>query len=122
MRRASSRLRLLVRQSGGSLTPQLLSQAAALGDQDARGVWSQMGHALGIGLANIINIFNPERIVIGGGIANAWRWFAPAMNEVIQREAIGVSRRSVRIVRAQLGSRAGMIGAAVLVWERVRKS
>lgn len=119
-RRASTQLRASMRRSGGRLTPQLLSQAAQHGDAGARRLWQEIGQALGIGLANVVNLLNPDRMVIGGGIANAWRWFAPTMRQVVRDEAIDISARSVRIVRARLGNRAGIVGAAALVWDRTR--
>ena len=117
LHRASTPLRAAVRQSGGRLSPQLLSEAARDGDPGARRLWKEIGQALGIGLANVVNLLNPDRIVVGGGVANAWRWFAPTMRKVVRKEAIGISARSARIVRARLGNRAGIVGAAVLVWD-----
>lgn len=113
-------LRALAHHARGGLTPELISRAAERGDASARAVWVAMGRALGIGLSNIVNALNPDRIVIGGGVAQAWRWFAPTMIKTVRDEAMPMPRRAVRIVRARLGPDAGIIGAAVGLWQELR--
>ena len=98
-------------------TPAEVFAAARRGDAGARRVWRELGASLGVSLGGLINLLNPERIVIGGGVANAWPFFAPAMREAIGQQAFAVPRRAARIVRAQLGEHSGVIGAASLVWE-----
>ncbi|OGX28554.1 MAG: hypothetical protein A3B78_03030 [Omnitrophica WOR_2 bacterium RIFCSPHIGHO2_02_FULL_67_20] len=115
--RRSAHLRRLVRAHGGRLMPRLIGRAARAGDPHARAVWAEIGARLGVGVANLVNLCNPERVVIGGGIANNWSLFAPAMRVTVRREAMAGSARAVRIVRARLGDYAGIVGAAVLVWE-----
>ncbi len=115
--RRSERLRTLLRDHGGRLMPRLIGRAARAGDPHARAVWVEIGARLGVGVANLVNLCNPERVVIGGGIANNWSLFAPAMRLTVRREAMAVPARAVRIVRAQLGDYAGIVGAAVLVWD-----
>jgi glucokinase len=113
----SSRLRALVRASHGRLMPRLIGRAARSGDPAARQVWVEIGRRLGVGLANLANLLNPECIVIGGGVSNNWTSFAPTMRKTLRAEAMDVPGRTVRVVRTALGDRAGIIGAAVLVWE-----
>ena len=81
-------------------------------------MWVEIGRRLGIGLANLINLLNPDRIVIGGGVANAWRFFYPTMMSTMRDQAMDVSAQAVRVVRARLGSHAGIVGGAVLVWNQ----
>ena len=102
----------------GRLTPERLADLARRGNRQARAVWQQVGRLLGRGLAGVVNLLNPDRIVIGGGVANAWPLFAQALQRTIRAEAMPVSARSVRVVRAQLGEQAGIIGAAMLVWRQ----
>jgi len=118
MRDGSRTLRRLAAQQGGRLSPALLSRAAGAGDPAARRIWRDVGVALGIALSNVMNLLNPERIVIGGGVANAWRWFSPSMRATVRRRAFAAPRRVCRIVRASLGDRAGIVGGAILVWEQ----
>ncbi|MBI2093877.1 MAG: ROK family protein [Candidatus Omnitrophica bacterium] len=103
----------------GRLTPAMISFAARKGDRQAKRVWKEVGRFLGIGVANWVNLLNPEKVVIGGGVAKAWPWFYPMLQDVVQAEAFEISARSVRVVPAQLGDSAGMIGAAALVWQNI---
>ena len=116
MRAGAARLTTLVHEADGVLTPALISQAARAGDRAAKRIWLDVGRWLGIGLANVTNLLNPERIVIGGGLSNAWPFFAPALRSTLRAQAMAVPASAVRVVRAQLGDRAGIVGAAVLVW------
>lgn len=104
------------RQAGGRLTPELMARAARAGDAVARQVWRSVGCSLGIGVGSLINVFNPDRVVIGGGVSNAWSLFAPTMMRTIRAQAMTIPARAARVVRARLGDRAGILGAAVLVW------
>ena len=120
LRHGSQVLNRLAHQASGSLTPALIAEAARCGDPAARHIWVEIGRWLGVGLANLANLFNPERIVIGGGVANAWRWFYPTLITTLRAQAMDVPGRTVRVVRAQLGDRAGMLGASVLVWSKLK--
>ena len=75
-----------------------------------------MGVYLGIGLANLINILNPEMIVIGGGVVNAWDLFAKHMNREIAERAFPVPAAEVKVVPGECGDDAGLLGAAYLVF------
>jgi glucokinase len=84
------------------------------GDQMALDVFSDAARAVGTGVVNCINIFNPDVVVLGGGVTNAGeRLFAP-VRDMVQRHALPRPRASVRIVPAELGSDVGLIGAAGL--------
>ena len=117
MRHGAEPLRTCAREAGGRLTPALISQAARQGDAAAKRLWSEVGRSLGMGLANVVNLLNPDRVVIGGGVANAWPYFAPTLLRTVRQEAMDVPARAVRIARARLGEHAGIVGAAVLVWD-----
>lgn len=117
LQRGAPTLRAVWKRCGGRLTPAMVAQAANRGDAAARRVWRDVGHALGIGVANLVNALNPDCIVIGGGVAKAWPHFAPTMLATVRAQAMRVSVEAVRIVRAQLGDSSGILGAAVLVWD-----
>lgn len=116
IRRRAGPLRMLVRQAGGRLTPALLSQAARRGDAAARRIWVEFGRFLGMGLGSLVNLLNPDRIVLGGGVAGAWPLFYPTLIRTVRAQAFDTSARAVRMVRARLGGHAGIVGAAVLLW------
>ena len=95
------------------ITAREIEQAAKNGDDLANQVIDRAAGYLGIGLVNVINIFNPEAVVIGGGISNLGeRILAPA-RRVVKERAFPISAKTARIVRAELGEESGIIGAAV---------
>lgn len=105
-----------VKAPGGRITPKMVSDAARAGDPAARAVWAETGTWLGLGLANVLNLLDPDRIVISGGVAGAWPWFAPSMRAAMRTHAVFSAAAASRVVRARLGAHAGVVGAAVLLW------
>lgn len=97
------------------ITPQVISMAEKKGDRLAASVWEEIGCHLGVTLAGVINLLNPERIVIGGGVADAGKILFDAIRKTVRERAMRVPGRCARIVKAKLGQDAGLIGAAVLV-------
>ena len=116
-RLARRRPSLLRKLSGGDLraiTPPMIDRAAYRGDAVAREVWRRTGEAIGLALTSVVNVVNPERILIGGGIANAGPLLFPTIRATVKARAMrGPS--AVRIVRARYGEDAGLIGAAAMV-------
>jgi glucokinase len=89
------------------------------GDEAAAAALAEVGHKLGAGIATLINIFEPEMVVLGGGFAMAGELLFDAAREAVAQEALPPGRDLVRIVPAQLGPRAGMVGAALIAFERL---
>lgn len=85
---------------------------ARAGERAALAVWKEFSWALGKFLAGMVNIFNPEIIVLGGGIAGAFRLFEPMVCDVIKKEAMWPQALSVQLARAQVRD-PGIIGAAL---------
>jgi glucokinase len=102
----------------GSLTPALVSLAAGAGDASAKKIWAELGADLGLALSSLVNVLNPEKIVIGGGISGAWRYFAPAMMAILKKIPFKVSSGSCTVLRAKLGDKAGILGGALLIREK----
>jgi len=98
------------------VTPELIFRAAEAGDTTAMEVFRRCGHALGIGLTNLADILAPERIVIGGGIAQAGDFLLDPARSVIQDRAFPPKIKEVELVQAELGDLSGIYGAAVLVF------
>lgn len=92
-------------------------QAGKNGDALALEVFRQQGFYLGIALAGLINVLNPEVIVIGGGAAAAWDLFQPPLIEQIFKSAYTEPASRVKLVRAECGDDAGVLGAARLAFE-----
>ena len=97
-----------------NLTSETIYRAGIKGDELALEVFRRMGVYLGIGLANLINILNPEMIVIGGGVVNGWDLFARHMNHEVAERAFPLPAAEVKIVPAECGDDAGLLGAARL--------
>jgi glucokinase len=91
--------------------------AARARHEEAAAVLAEMGHKLGAGIATLLNVFDPELIVVGGGFAGALDLLLPAARETIQRDALPPARDRVRIVPAELGEEAGMVGAGLIAFE-----
>ena len=102
--------------SADSITAEDIYQAGIQGDELALEVFRRMGVYLGIGLANLINIINPEMIVIGGGVVNAWELFEKHMHREIAERAFPVPAKEVKVVPAERGDDAGLLGAAYLAF------
>jgi glucokinase len=98
----------------GSITPALIGRLADQGDEVALEVMAETGHYLGIGIANLIQLYNPEILVIGGGVAQAGRWLFEPIMRTVRARAHMVPASSCRIAPSQLGDDAGIIGASVL--------
>ncbi|MBI1976322.1 MAG: ROK family protein [Candidatus Omnitrophica bacterium] len=95
-------------------SPKEISDAARKGDLVAAAIWKEVGTHLGVALSSVINLLNPEKIVIGGGVANAGTFLFNEVHETVRKRAMKGPADSVKIVKAQLGEDAGIIGAAVL--------
>jgi glucokinase len=95
-----------------------LIRLANEGDEQAKSILREIGSHLGSGMGSFANVFEPELIVIGGGFGvAAWEHLADEAQEVLQREALRPMRDEVRVVRAELGTGAGLIGAAFVGFE-----
>ena len=101
-------------QGKAELTAEEVYRAGVQGDELALEVFHRMAKYLGAGLANVVNILNPEMIVIGGGVASGWDLFAKDMNEQIAARAFPLPARHVEVVPAECGDDAGLLGAAWL--------
>ena len=101
---------------------EVIHQAAQAGDNLAEELIARTAYYLGIGLANLVNIFNPEVIVIGGGLSNIGdRLLEPAFEEA-GRRAFKPPYRAVRFARAELGRNSGVLGAAIFAREKLREA
>lgn len=101
----------------GPITAEVVAKAAANGDPAAKGVFERVGWALGVGLAGLVNVFNPELIVIGGGLAAAGDLILDTVRETLPRYAMRQIYPDVTVVRSTLGTRTGILGAAALVFQ-----
>jgi len=93
--------------------------AARAGDPVALDVINRAAFYLGLGMVNLVNIFNPEMIVVGGGVAGMGEILLGPAREAVAERAFPVSAESVSVVASQLGSGAGIMGAAIFALQKM---
>jgi len=103
--------------SGKEIDGGIVTELAHGGDAPARAVLATIGERLGFGLVGLVNTFNPEVIVIGGGAARGGELLLEPARAVVAARALPPPRASVRIVPAHYGDEAGMMGAALMALE-----
>ena len=97
-------------------------QAGESGDELALEVFRKMGFYLGVALADLINVLNPEVIVVGGGAAAGWKFFMPHTQETIYQQAYREPAERAQIVCAELGDDAGILGAAYCAFDSLKQT
>jgi glucokinase len=102
---------------GPAVDAHRLVRIANEGDAQAREILAGIGRHLGAGIATLVNIFNPELVVIGGGFSAAADYLFEPAQEVVRWQALTPASETIRIVRAQLGTAAGLIGAGFVAFE-----
>ena len=100
-------------------TAKLVAEAARQGDVEAREILAEAMNYLGIGMANLVNLFNPQLIVIGGGLTNIGDALFEPVRRAIDRHAFRAQARAVRVVRAELGDDVGVLGAAAVALAQI---
>ncbi|MEO0123176.1 MAG: ROK family protein [candidate division WOR-3 bacterium] len=95
-----------------NLTPKIIASEARKGDSVAREVFEEIGYYIGIGVSNIINLFDPDIVIISGGISNAGKILFEPIKKTVKRLILGPEYRNVKIVPAKLGDDAGILGSA----------
>jgi glucokinase len=102
----------LAAQSPGEITSEIVAAAARRGDQTASRVLEEVGRTLGLGVAGIVSLLNPEVVVVGGGLAELGERLLAPLRQAVRRWGQPLAVRRLRIVRSRLGTAAGMLGAA----------
>ena len=103
-----------------NISLEVLSLMAKKRNPKALSVWSGVARRLGIALTGVVNLLNPDCIVIGGGVAGAGKVLFDKVKETIAKQAMAVQAKQVKVLKAKLGNDAGLIGAAILVKEGIR--
>ncbi len=107
--------------NGRELAGPIVTELAHDGDAAAIEVLALIGSRLGGAIASLVNIFNPQVVVIGGGVIGAGELLLGPAREVVAQRALRPSRDEVRIVPARFGVEAGMIGAAALAFDGLQR-
>jgi glucokinase len=113
------RLARLAGQADGRVTGELVFAAAGEGDKTALALFERVGHWLGVGIASLVTIFDPEVVVVGGGVAATGELLLAPARASFQRYVHGRAHRDLPpVVPARLGADAGLVGAATLALAR----
>ena len=102
------------------LDPLFISTQAEVGNPDVLKVLRGLGEEIGIGIADIVSILNPEIIIMGGGVSNLWKFFEVQLMATLKKWSNPLAIKHLRIVPSSLGNEAGIIGAAKIIFERMR--
>jgi glucokinase len=102
---------------GPAVDAHRLVRLATEGEPRAIEILDGIGRHLGAGIGTLVNLFNPELVVIGGGFAAAGDFVLDPAREIVAREGLGGAGKRVRIVRAELGTAAGLIGAGLVAFD-----
>ena len=105
----------------GKVNAEAIHKAALAGDRLAKELIALTGYYVGVGLTNLINVFNPEVIVIGGGLSNIGDMLLEPAFEEAGKRAYKQAYQAVRFARAELGRNSGVIGAAAFAMQEIQK-
>ncbi len=111
--------KLAAAEFGPAVDAHRLVRLANEGEPRAVEILDGIGRRLGAGIGSLVNIFNPELVVIGGGFAAAGDFVLDPAREILRREALAQAGYRVPIVRAELGTAAGLIGAGLVAFDAV---
>ena len=115
----SSIIPKLMADQNASLSIPLIKQAADSGDQEAIDSFIEAGHAMGQGFAGLINIFNPEKIILGGPLSIVGEYLLPAIKETVARHSLPEIDQQAEVLLSSFGPDASLIGAIAIVVDGV---
>lgn len=93
------------------LTPHIIADEAKRGDRVARETFAETGFYIGIGITNIIALFDPDVVVISGGVSRAGKVLFDSIRKTVRQRVLGARYRKTRITSGRLGDTGGMLGA-----------
>ena len=110
--------------AASKVTAHEVAAAARHGDQMALDIFHRAGRLLGVGVANMVSLFDPEVVIIGGGMAGAADLYFDSLRDAMLKGAQPLAAREVRLAVSKLGDRANLLGCARLAWQSLetRKS
>jgi len=106
--------------AGGQITPTVVAAAAGAGDLAARGILERAGRALGAVAGSFVNLFNPDLIVIGGGVATLGEALLGPARRALAEHSFPAPRATARLVPSALGDDTALLGAAALAFAEGR--
>ena len=106
----------------GPVTAEMMKRAADMGDAASREAFREAGHYLGVALAGYVNIFDPEAIIVGGGVANAGDLLMEQARVTMESLAMNQPLKGVRLVVSELGEFSGAMGMIARLREASERS
>jgi len=119
LRGEKSQLAEIVQDGFERITIPLMVEAARNGDQVVLDAFEETGFYLGVGLANLINTFNPQKVVLGGYVTQAYEFLLPVIQKTVQERALRWPRESAEIVVAKYVNDASLMGAVATVYSQI---
>jgi len=110
----SSLIARLVQNDLSKITPLILQEAARRHDKLALQLWNQVGERLGIGLASLINVFNPEWIVLAGGLSRAGSLLVDPVRRTIMKRSFPSAAAAAKLIISKLNQDLGIVGAGLI--------
>jgi glucokinase len=98
-------------------SPKILADAAKKGDRFSKELWKEAGDQLGTALSNIVNLLNPDRIVLCGGVSKAGAMILTPALASLRSRAFDSPRKAAKVSISHYDERLGVVGAALLFWE-----
>jgi glucokinase-like ROK family protein len=114
--RKNSKIGMLVHENLAGLSAETIYQAAFEGDLDALRIFEKMGYYLGLGVSSLINLFNPECIILCGRVAKAHEFFMPSLQKMIEEYAWHISKKEIKVSNLTNGA---VLGAAGIVLQEI---
>jgi glucokinase len=106
-------IKLAKKDFGKRITLETLEKKAKAGNKLALKIWRQAGERIGSALTGVINLLNPERVIIGGGVAKAGDVLFNSIRKTVKNNAMPVQAKAVKILPSKLGYNAGLLGAVI---------
>jgi len=119
---ASSLVQTLVSGDLAAITVATIVEAANAGDATALAALADVAHHLGVGIANLVNIFNPSLVVLGGALNTASRFLLPTIETAFKENVLGPAQNDLRIAPSAHGADACVIGAVTLVLDEILRT
>jgi glucokinase len=107
----------LSRYAASKITAREVAAAARDGDQMASDIFHRAGRLLGLGVANMVSLFDPEIVIIGGGMAGAADLYFDSLRDAMLKRAQPLAAREVKLATSKLGNGANLLGCARLAWQ-----
>jgi len=100
-----------------AISAEVVTEAAKKGDALSLEIWNEMSEYIGIAIANLVNMYNPEQVIIGGTVAHAGDLLFKPIRKIVKNRALPSPAKVVEIIPSQLGDKASIIGAIALILE-----